>query len=94
MQMVQLGNDMYLDKHSSEQMYSIAEAAALLIIPIEEVRKLIKSKELGNKWTENGYAISNSHIAMYLVDCSFRTREKNREAIRKNRRQARRNGRT
>lgn len=73
---------MYRDEYSSECIYSIAEAAALLCVSIEDLYGLIKAKKLGSIWTTNGFVVSNSHIGSYLIDSGFETKRISRNKVR------------
>ncbi len=58
---------MYQSWMTGENVYSLAEAAFIMGIPIEELNRLIKAKSIGHSMTQYGYVVTHTDIAHYLA---------------------------
>ena len=63
---------MYRNKVTSEQTYSLKEAAQLLGLSVHEVKNLVKCGDLGFEVSRYGQVVTNSHLSMYLTDKTHR----------------------
>lgn len=58
---------MYKNRYTSEQTYTLDEAAQILAKTRSEVEHLIRQQRLGFEMCEYGPVVTNSHLSRYLL---------------------------